>query len=104
VTPVTTQISASRGRSTRRWRKLRAAVLADSTVCVVCGHGGADAVDHLEARAVRPELAESRSNLGAIHGADGCPTCLRKCNSEKAARPLADVVQLDCSRDWFAPC
>lgn len=98
------QISASKGRSTRRWRKIRAATLADSTICIVCGHSGADTADHIQARSTHPELAETRSNTAPIHGVDGCPTCLRKCNNEKGARPLADVVQLDTSRDWFASC
>jgi hypothetical protein len=101
---VTASISASRGRSTRRWRRLRAEVLGASDVCILCGHMGASDVDHLQARATHPELAETRSNLGAIHGVGGCPTCGRKCNAEKGARPLGDLLGLNSSRDWFAPC
>jgi len=95
-------ISAARGRSTRRWRKLRAQTLDASNTCSVCGHAGADAVDHIQARSTHPELAEIRDNVAPIHGVNGCPVCLRKCNSEKGNRPLDALVQLNCSRDWFA--
>ena len=94
-------ISEATGRSTRTFRRLRAQVLAESDICVVCGHGGSDAVDHLTARSVDPSMAEDVDNLAPIHGNDGCPTCKRQCNREKGAGPLADVVRLKTSRDWF---
>ena len=94
-------ISSARGRSTRRWRSLRVSVLAESTICILCGHVGSQDVDHLLSRATHPRLAEARSNLAPIHGAAGCPTCGRQCNNEKGTRPLADLVQLNPSRDWF---
>jgi len=83
------------------YRKVRAQVLADSDVCIVCGHGAADAVDHIHARSKGGAKLDP-DNLAPIHGVRGCPVCLRKCNSEKSNRPLADVVQLHTSVDWFA--
>lgn len=83
------------------YRKVRAQILADSDVCIVCGHGAADAVDHIHARSKGGAKLDP-DNLAPIHGVKGCPTCLRKCNSEKGARPLSEVVQLVTSVDWFA--
>ena len=83
------------------YRKLRARTLAESDVCIVCGHGAADAVDHIHPVSKGGAKADP-DNLAPIHGVAGCPTCLRKCNSEKSNRPLADVVQLVTSVDWFA--
>jgi 5-methylcytosine-specific restriction endonuclease McrA len=89
----------SHGRGTRRWKYvIRPSVLAESDVCIWCGHAGAMTVDHIIPIAVAPELAEVRSNLGAIHGQEGCPVCPprysrrtksmqpRRCNLEKGKR------------------
>jgi 5-methylcytosine-specific restriction endonuclease McrA len=83
------------------YRKVRARILAESDVCIVCGHGAADAVDHIHPVAKGGAKLDP-DNLAPIHGVNGCPVCLRKCNSEKGARPLAEVVQLVTSVDWFA--
>ncbi|OQR64767.1 HNH endonuclease [Streptomyces maremycinicus] len=83
------------------YRLMRARLLAASDVCIVCGHGASDAADHI----VPVSKGGARldpDNLAPIHGVAGCPVCLRKCNSEKGDRPLADVVQLHTSVDWFA--
>ncbi|MFF1685942.1 HNH endonuclease [Streptomyces sp. NPDC058254] len=83
------------------YRKLRARILAESDVCILCGHAGADAVDHIHPVAKGGAKLDP-DNLAPIHGVAGCPTCLRKCNSEKGARSLAEVQQLITSVDWFA--
>ena len=83
------------------FRQMRARVLAHSDICIVCGHGASDACDHV----IPVSKGGARldpANLGPIHGVKGCPVCLRKCNSEKSDRPLAEVVQLVTSVDWFA--
>jgi 5-methylcytosine-specific restriction endonuclease McrA len=83
------------------FRQLRARILAASDICIVCGHPHADAADHvIPVSKGGPRL--DPDNLAPIHGVAGCPTCLRKCNSEKGDRPLADIVQLHTSVDWFA--
>ena len=83
------------------YRQMRARTLASSDVCIVCGHGASDAADHV----IPVSKGGARldpDNLAPIHGVAGCPVCLRKCNSEKCNRPLAEVVQLVTSVDWFA--
>ncbi|MFJ8081975.1 HNH endonuclease [Streptomyces sp. NPDC096205] len=83
------------------WRQLRARTLAASDVCIVCGHGAADTADHIQPVSKGGARLDP-DNVAPIHGVHGCPVCLRKCNSEKGDRPLADVVQLVTSVDWFA--
>jgi 5-methylcytosine-specific restriction endonuclease McrA len=83
------------------YRKLRARILAESDVCILCGHGAADAVDHIHPVAKGGAKLDP-DNLAPIHGVAGCPTCLRKCNSEKGAKALTEVQQLITSVDWFA--
>jgi 5-methylcytosine-specific restriction endonuclease McrA len=84
-----------------QYRQTRGRVLAESDVCIVCGHDGADAVDHVHPVSKGGARLDP-DNLAPIHGNAGCPVCLRKCNNEKGDRPLADVVQLVTSVDWFA--
>ena len=86
---------------THQYRKVRARILAESDVCIVCGHGASDAVDHIHPRSKGGETLDP-DNLAPIHGVTGCPVCLRKCNSEKGNRPMAAVAQLHTSVDWFA--
>lgn len=83
------------------YRKLRARILAESDVCIICGHGAADAVDHIHPVSKGGAKVDP-GNLAPIHGVAGCAICLRRCNSEKSNRPLAEVVQLVTSVDWFA--
>lgn len=93
---------ANRGELTSYgYRQVRARILAESDVCIVCGHGAADAVDHIHPRSKGGAMVDP-DNLAPIHGVNGCIVCLRKCNSEKSNRPLATVVQLHTSVDWFA--
>jgi 5-methylcytosine-specific restriction endonuclease McrA len=82
------------------FRKIRARILAESDVCIVCGHGAADAVDHIHPVS-KGGAAKDPDNLAPIHGVDGCPTCLRKCNNEKGDKPLSQVTRLVTSRDWY---
>lgn len=71
-------------------------VLAQSTVCHLCGHGGAGEVDHRVPRSV--VLASGGdpgdiANLAPAHGAKSpCPICRVACNQAKGDRP-----------DWTAP-
>jgi 5-methylcytosine-specific restriction endonuclease McrA len=79
---------------------MRAQILAESDVCILCGHHGADAIDHIIP--VAKGGTEERDNKAPIHGVTGCPTCGRKCNSEKGDRLLGEV-RLATSRDWYSP-
>lgn len=83
------------------YRKARARILAESDVCIMCGHPGSDAADHIVAVA-RGGAPHDPDNLAPIHGVDGCPTCGRKCNNEKGDKPLSAVTRLATSRDWYA--
>ena len=83
------------------FRQLRARILRESDVCIVCGHGASDAVDHV-IPVSRGGARKDPDNLAPIHGTAGCPTCLRRCNNEKGDKPLAVVSQLHTSVDWFA--
>lgn len=83
------------------YRKLRAQILAESDVCIICGHGASQAVDHIQPVSKGGARLDP-DNLAPIHGVDGCPVCLRKCNSEKGDRPLAAIAPLRTSVDWFA--
>jgi len=82
------------------FRKVRARILAESDTCIVCGHAGADAVDHIQPVSKGGARLDP-DNLAPIHGVKGCPTCGRKCNNEKSDRPLSQVTALVTSRDWY---
>jgi hypothetical protein len=81
------------------YRKIRAALLAESDTCHWCGHGGADAADHLIPVA-RGGATLDPDNLAPIHGVNGCPTCGRKCNNEKS--DSVGAARLATSVDWYA--
>jgi 5-methylcytosine-specific restriction endonuclease McrA len=83
------------------YRKARAAFLADNDVCHLCGHPAADTVDHVHAVSRGANPAD-RDNWAPAHGVKGCPTCGRKCNSEKSNKPATAAVRLNTSRDWYA--
>lgn len=86
------------GPKGRPWRRLRSAILAQSDVCWTCGHAGADAVDHVIARARGGAMLDP-ANLRPIHGRH-CPTCGVACNSVKGKRSHITSEQLNCSREW----
>lgn len=83
------------------YRKLRAQVLLASDVCIMCGHGGADSVDHVVPVA-RGGARKDPGNLAPIHGVIGCSTCGRKCNNDKGDKLLSEVKYLVTSVDWYA--
>lgn len=83
------------------YRKVRARVLAHSTVCIWCGHSGSDAVDHI-VPVTKGGARKDPANLAPIHGVTGCPTCGRKCNSEKGDQLITEATRLVTSVDWYA--
>jgi 5-methylcytosine-specific restriction endonuclease McrA len=93
-------------RTGHRFRTTAAAVLAESDLCWLCGHGGARTVDHIIpvkdwlARFGNYEGVNQRSNLAPAHGQRGrqsnrCPTCARLCNQARRSHP-----QQPRSRQW----
>jgi 5-methylcytosine-specific restriction endonuclease McrA len=77
--------------NTRAQRRANKNILAASDVCHLCGHPGADAVDH------KIPLArggtDTLDNKGPAHHDVPCPTCGHRCNREKGARLVAPVVR-----------
>lgn len=80
-----------RGRRPTGWQRYpaeyqdnRAATLAASRTCWICGHDGADQADHDQARAHGG--SHSRDNLRPSHGTQPCPSCGIRCNQARGDR------------------
>lgn len=86
--------------------------LAAHPVCWLCGHPGADSIDHYFPVSTHPHLAYEVWNWRAAHGARGCPLCpptvssdkrrhgkSRKCNQSRGAR-LNYQPDRPTSRSW----
>ncbi len=91
-----------RGRSTRRWRKLRANLKAEHRPCDICkmpinyeadaGHPDSFQADHRLPLSRYPHLAEDPANLRATH---------RRCNANKHDSLKDPIPKLgSTSRDW----
>ena len=80
-------------KNTRAIRARHKRILAVSTVCWLCGHEGADAVDHKIPVALRPDLADDLSNLAPAHHFADCPECGRKCNRVKGDRIVTPIMR-----------
>jgi 5-methylcytosine-specific restriction endonuclease McrA len=83
------------------YMQARKSVLQESDVCIVCGHGGSDAADHV-VPVSRGGDPYDRANLAPIHGVKGCLICLRKCNNEKSNKLITEMDRITNSRDWYA--
>lgn len=70
-------------------------ILAASNVCHICGHPGADEVDHVVALARGG--SEHPSNLRPAHGVKPCETCGAQCNRSKGAKEFAPIVRRSAS-------
>lgn len=64
--------------------KQHKAILAESDICHLCGHRGADAVDHIVPKSRGG--SEHRSNKAPAHHKRPCPTCGLRCNMVKGNR------------------
>lgn len=62
-----------------KWLRLRADVLAASTICHLCGRPGATEVDHLIPASVAPDLRYDPANLRPAH---------QSCNRRRGAGPV----------------
>ena len=94
-------VAASAGRRGRPWRRVRAAVLAQSTVCHLCGHPESDAVDHEPARWYLLKLGlnpEDPTYLRPAHHKP-CPTCGVACNQVKGGSLVPRKRAT--SREWL---
>lgn len=77
--------------SGRKRQERNKRILAASDVCHICGHPGADEVDHVQALARGG--SEDMSNLRPAHGAKPCDTCGEQCNRSKGAKPFAPIIR-----------
>ena len=77
----------------RRWQAFRQVVFRTyGRDCWICGHGGANQVDHLEPTSTHPQLTWVLGNCRPVHGvpANRCPVCGRACNQERQAAPIGN--------------
>lgn len=70
--------------------------------CHLCGHDGAGEADHLTPISVWPDQPIDPELMRPAHGANyPCPSCGRKCNTERGAKPLHKLgPPLKTSRAW----
>lgn len=66
-------------------------ILATTDTCWICGHPGADAIDHKTALANGG--TEHPTNLAPAHHDTPCPTCDTKCNRVKSDRAIAPTIR-----------
>lgn len=90
-----------RGRQGRPWRRMRAAVLAASDLCWICGHHGADSVDHLRPLA-RGGPPLDPDNLAPAHHRP-CPSCGRRCNTSRGAGRGTDPDSGPATQGYTSP-
>ncbi|MBC6458408.1 hypothetical protein [Actinomadura sp. HBU206391] len=95
-------MAASSGRKGRPWRRICAEMLAESTLCDICGHLGASQIHHDPPRSRLLELQldpEDRQYLRRAHGGGiRCEDCGRNCN--QMAGTTEGFVIVEGSRDW----
>ena len=76
------------GRTRQRINKT---ILSASDICHICGHPGADAVDHVIP--LSKGGTEARSNKKPVHHDVACETCGHRCNRDKGAKLIAPVIK-----------
>jgi hypothetical protein len=94
------------------YRRNRAALLAQTNTCGLCGHGGAKTADHKitdpqwprDARGRRLPGFDDITNLQPAHGTMGgrqpdnpCPVCGEFCNQARGAK----IARRPQTRQWF---
>lgn len=85
-----------KGRPYRRARQQMFEIFGD--ICHLCGHAGATDADHIVPVAVDRDQPVSAQDMRPAHGVGGCPTCGRKCNQSRGARPVGATLRT--SRAW----
>lgn len=86
------RMTKSDPRGHRKWKKLRAEILAASDTCWLCGLPGSNSVDHVLPVSKYPELALDIANLRPAH---------LSCNSARGARaPEQQSAYEPKSRRW----
>lgn len=93
------------------YRQAKRDFLAANTTCWLCGHGGADTIDHIIPASAAPHLRFEVRNWKPAHGVNGCLQCPpnpsrdrrrrgqpRRCNQARGNR--LTMTQTRRSRDW----
>jgi 5-methylcytosine-specific restriction endonuclease McrA len=83
-----------------RQKSNRAIFATKGDVCWICGHPGADAIDHVQPLAPVAgdpiELARRDTdpdNLRPAHHDTPCPTCGERCNRAKGTKTIAPIIR-----------
>lgn len=85
-------MSQYHGRIDGRTRqRINRKILAASDICHLCGHPGADAVDHVIP--LSRGGTEDLSNKKPAHHDVYCETCGHRCNRDKGAKLIAPVMK-----------
>jgi 5-methylcytosine-specific restriction endonuclease McrA len=82
-----------------RYRRLRKEILAANDTCWLCGHGGADTIDHVIPVSAGGQTKDP-ANMRPAHGTNGCPSCGRRCNQDRGNGPPPPAPHVEHSRDW----
>ena len=77
--------------NTRAQQRENKRILAASDVCHLCGHPGADAVDHVIPLARGGQ--DAPANKAPAHHTLPCETCGVKCNRVKSDKLIAPVIR-----------
>lgn len=96
----------------RTYRQALAVIQATGPACWICGHPGADSIDHAIPASIAPDLAADPANWRPAHGVHGCPLCPpnpssdrrragqpRRCNQQRGNN-LQPPTQTRRSRAW----
>lgn len=76
----------------RRARMAKAAMFATlGRTCWLCGHDGATDADLIVPKSIAPDQPLDPRAYRPAHGVRGCPTCGRKCNQERGAKPAGEM-------------
>lgn len=76
--------------SSRPWERLKRRVLADTDICHICGHHGADTADHVVP--IARGGTNAITNLKPAHH-NACATCGNQCNRIKNGKEYAPIVR-----------
>lgn len=89
----------SRWSADSRWyRKAKAEYLLANPTCWICGHLGADQIDHLIHASKAPDLRYEVANWRPAHGWRKCPSCRQACNQRRGTKHT--VTHSPRSRRW----
>lgn len=83
-----------------RYRVARRRFLAANRVCWICGHEGADTIDHVVPRSILKTKLDY-GNWRPAHGVSGCSTCVphadgrpRRCNQERGVKENIKITNV----------